>query len=379
AWEDADAILSLAPHHPMVSMWRAYVASNMGRGPEARELLRTALEESPLLVFPHRTEEMDLLRWAEREQPHWKIRYYIGLLSRSLGKQEEAERWLDACGDVPDFAPFYLTRASLRTHDAERALEDYRKALRADPGAWRTHDALITFLNERGRFAEALPLCVDAAGRFPGSYIMQFLLARTLLFNKEYASSLAILDTLRILPFEGARYGRDAYRQACILTALRSMQQPDHGPALSLIARARLWPERLGAGEPYDADTRIEDYLEALLFRGSRDAKARGDLLEKVAAYTVAHRGTGNTQHLIGAYALRELGRKAEALDLLQRWAAREPGSAGARWSLLMFQGKLRDARNLEETLRPSLLNRSNGDQDFVLMADVAGFLGQGR
>ena len=379
AWKDADAVLSLAPQHPMVTLWRAYVSSTMGREQESRELLRTALEESPMLVFPHRPEEMDLLLWAEREKPHWKTRYYIGLLSRGLGKEGEAERWLDKCSDLPDFAPFYLTRASLRNNDTERALADYRKALSVDPGEWRTHDAVITFLNERGRYAEALPLCTDAAGRFPGSYRMQFLLARTLLFNREYRSSLAILDTLTILPFEGARYGRDAYRQACILTAIRSIQKRDYGQALPLIGRARLWPERLGSGEPYDADTRIEDYLETLVLRRSGDSTGGAGLLRRVAEYTLEHRSTGNTQHLVGAFALRDLGRKSEATDLLEKWVAREPGSPAARWSLLLFEGKYRNARKLEESLRSSLLNRSNGDQDFVLMADVAGFLMQER
>jgi hypothetical protein len=52
------------------------------------------------------------------------------------------------------------------------------------------------------------------------------------------------------------------------------------------------------------------------------------------------HWKTGNTQHLIGAFALRDLGKTSEA-------------------------------RALEESLRSSGLSRSNGDQDFVLMADV--------
>jgi tetratricopeptide (TPR) repeat protein len=372
-WEDAEAVLRLAPQHPMVGIWRAFIASKLGRETESRELLSSALASSPMLVFPHRQEEMEILRWAEREQPHWKNKYYTALLSWSLGKPGEARKWMDMCGDMPAYAPFYVTRASIRKDDPDRALADYRRALSVGPGEWRTHNALITFLNERGHYAEALTLCVDAARRFRESYIMQFLLARTRLFNKEYASSLAILDTLTILPFEGARYGRDAYRQACILTAIQKMQRKEYKAALPLIARARLWPERLGAGEPYGADTRIEDFLEAGILQGAGENDRANALRAKIAEYTRAHRNTGNTQHLIGAFALCDLGKSTEALDLLKEWIAREPENPGARWSLMVFQKERSKAQVLEESLRSSLLNRSNGDQDFVLMADVVG------
>jgi tetratricopeptide (TPR) repeat protein len=314
---------------------------------------------------------MEVLQWAERKEPHWKNKYYLALLCWSLGRPGEARIWADMCGDTPDFAPFYLARATLRTDDPDSALADYRRALKIGPGEWRTHNAIITFLNERGRYAEALPLCTDAARRFRESYIVQFLLARTLLFNREYASSLAILDTLTILPFEGARYGRDAYRQACILSAIQKIQDGEYKVALPLIARARRWPERLGAGEPYGADTRIEDYLEAGVFRNTGETNRENELLAKIAEYTRAHKRAENTQQLIGAFALRDLGRNSDALELLRKWTRRQPENPGARWSLMVFQKEKIKARAFEESLRQSTLSRSNGDQDFVLMADI--------
>lgn len=124
---------------------------------------------------------------------------------------------------------------------------------------------------------------------------MQFLVIRTLLFNREYTSSLAILDTLTILPFEGARNGRDAYRRARILTALQKMKNREYKDALPLIVRARLWPDRPGAGEPYGADTRIEDYLEAGILRKTGQTNRGNELLRKISEYTSVHRNAGNT------------------------------------------------------------------------------------
>lgn len=371
-WKDADAVLRLAPVHPLVMLWRAYIASRLGRGAESRETLGQALAAGPALVFPHRGEEMAVLQWAEREQDHWKNRYYIALLCWSLGRTGEARRWLDSCGDVPDFAPLYITRASLRADDPPRALADYRRALSLAPDDWRAHDAIITHLNERGRFNEALPLSRDASVRFRGSYLMQFLLARTLLFNREYSESLSILDTLAILPFEGARYGRDAYRQACVLAAMQNERAGAHEAARLLIARARLWPERLGAGEPYAPDTRIEDYLEAGILRRGGEGKRSDELLGKIAGYTLRQGASSGLGQFIGACALRDVGRNSEALSILVRWREREPDNPRARWSLLAYRNERKGAEALEESLRPTLLNRSNGDQEFVLMADVA-------
>jgi tetratricopeptide (TPR) repeat protein len=377
-WADAEDVLRLAPSHPMVDYWLGYVESRLGRVTESRDHLRSALGASPMLVFPHRREEMEVLRWAEGEQPHWKNRYYIALLSWSLGKPDEAREWLDACGGTPAYAPFYITRASLPGAGPDRALADYWRALKAGPDEWRTHNAIITFLNERGRFDVALPLCLEAARKFRGSYIMQFLLARTLLFSRQYAASLAILDTLTILPFEGARYGRDAYRHACILAALQKTRTRESTAALSLIGRARLWPERLGAGKPYDADTRIEDYLESGVRRKAGETARADELLSGIVRYTRAHMSIWNAQHLIGAFALRDLGKQAEGMELLEQWYARDPGSDGARWALMVYRGDTKEAHALEEGLASSILNRSSGDQDFVLTADVVS-TGSGR
>ena len=149
------------------------------------------------------------------------------------------------------------------------------------------------------------------------------------------------------------------------------MQNREYKDALSLIARARLWPERLGAGEPYGADTRIEDYLESVVLRKTGETTRGDELLSKIAEYTRVHMHAENTLHLIGAFALRDLGRNADARELLRNWTRRQPGNPGARWSRMVFQKEKMRARAFEESLRASTLSRSDGDQDFVLMADA--------
>jgi hypothetical protein len=201
--------------------------------------------------------------------------------------------------------------------------------------------------------------------------MLQFTHARTLLFKGDYASSLAILDTLTILPFEGARYGRDTYRQACVLSAAEKISRGDHTAVMALLGKSRLWPERLGAGKPYDVDSRLEDYLEAMESeRTNNPANARA-LLNDIVRYSLDHRDNTNAQHFVGALALRKLGRETEANTFIDGWLKRDPENPAARWSSYMFRNDRTQAQELENTERSGLLHRSTGDQDFILVVDV--------
>jgi tetratricopeptide (TPR) repeat protein len=255
---------------------------------------------------------------------------------------------------------------------ASGVLSDYRTALRIAPDEWRTYSTLVDYFNQQEKFGEAAAFSREGAERFRGNYMLKFTHARTLLLNGDYTSSLAILDTLNILPFEGARYGRDTYRQACVLSAAEKISQNDHAAGMALLARSRLWPERLGAGKPYDVDSRLEDYLEAMESeRMNNPGKARA-LLGDIARYSLEHRETGSTQHFVGALALRKLKREREAETFIDAWLKRDPGNPVARWSSFMFRNDRAHAYELEQTLHGGLLHRSTGDQDFVLMVDVA-------
>lgn len=369
--EDAQIVLSLAPDHPMVNFWQAFAAAKAGKDRESRQCLDRALTANPSLVFPHRREDRDVLLWANQCAPHWKASYYLALLSWNLGRTRDAEGYFEKCGNAPDFAPFYISRAGFRTNDPARALSDLRRALIVGPGEWRTYNALTTFLNAGGRYREALTVCEQAVSRFPQSYVLTFLLARTLLFNEQYPASHAILDTLAILPFEGARYGRDAFRQSCMMLALDYLRQKDNTTALTLIAQARLWPERLGAGKPYDVDSRLEDYLESRILKRLGDTEASARLLASVNAYTADHPESNNAQQLIGALVLRESGNRADAMALLEKWIIREPENDFAKWSLLMFEKRTDQAESMAVRMKTTILNRSNGDQESVLVADI--------
>ena len=374
-YKDAIRVLQLAPSHAMVRYWLAYLLNGTGDLTGARSMLARAEADPPTLVFPHRSESEEVLKWADRFSPHWKTKYYLALLFWSKGREEQAREYFRQCGTEPDFYPFYLARGNCMNED-KISEPDYRRGLELAPNDWRPYSALVDFCNQRARYREALSVSAKGASRFSGNYMLQFLHARTLLYAGDVGGSLAILDTLTILPFEGARYGRDVYRQACVLSAVTKIEQHEHEWATKLLVHAREWPERLGAGRPYDVDSRIEDYLEALESDSEQNKTRAGTLLNSVADYPASHPESGSAQNLLSAFALRRLGKTVEGKKLLQAWINRDSTSTAARWSLLIFDGDYTGARMLEQDLRSGVLHRATGDQEFILVVDVVNKLG---
>jgi tetratricopeptide (TPR) repeat protein len=368
---EAALVLTLAPDQPMVNFWRAYLADQLSRSDESTAFLKRALSADPALVFPHRRESLAILRWAESQSPGWKTGYYLALLLWHLGRTDEARELLERAGKAPRFAPFYLARASLRSGIPERERVDYERAVEVAPETWRPYHALAHFLNGQGDFADALSVSAEAAGRFPAHGPTQFLHARTLMLNGQYDACLVILDTLNVLPAEGARDGRDVYHQACVLSALERISTGKLSEARALLERARLWPEHLGSGKPYEPDTRTEDYLTAVVYQHQGDVRGADSLREVVAERTRRDASRSTPQHLLGAEALRELGNEDEGRATLQRWLDREPQDAAAQFCFLVFTRQKDRAEALEESLRSSVLQRSTGDQELILMSDL--------
>ena len=165
------------------------------------------------------------------------------------------------------------------------------------------------------------------------------LLARTLLFNKDYKGAASVLENTTILPYEGATDGRQMYREAWLMQAVDQIQSKRYKNALASIEKAKLWPERLGAGKPYDEDLdlRLEHYLEAVALERSKDrAKAE----EKYEAIANAKRsGRNQINNLITALALKKLGRADEGEQLLKEWTEKNTDNKISRWAYAQYAG----------------------------------------
>jgi Tfp pilus assembly protein PilF len=317
----ARRVLEAAGEAPEALYWRAYLL-NTADADGGAELLARANAMSPRFVFPFRAELVPSLRWATTQTEDWKPRYFLALAYWGSGRVAEADSLLNVLGDAPDYAPFYAARATLPGRPPEEARRDLERAAVLDSSEWRYGRLLAEQLLAMDDSVEAVAIARRYYGQFPANYILGLTLARALVTAGEYGAADSLLARLDVLPYEGRHDGHVLYRQAKLMLAVEAIRNEEWDRANALIAAARLWPERLGAGKPYDADTdeRLEDWLlaDVLVRSGQRDGA--DTLWTRLAA---DQRVFGSAADLLPVWALDRLGKSAEV-------AQREAGVPGS-------------------------------------------------
>lgn len=358
--DEAIQVLTEAPTDPIAEYWLAYLSRNRSNE-KSQAHLEEALRLSPQFVFPFRRETLPVLKWARDQaathpENSWKTTYYLGTLYWSKNRMKRARELFEAAGDTPDFAPFYVARAELQDALEEEASEsvvaDLQRAIQLDSDQWRAWRLLITHHSDRDAHGEALRVSRRAYDQFSDNYYVGLEHAAMLLENGHYEESARVLDEAQVLPHEGAQRGHDLFEQTHVLLALERMKSNDYAAAIDQLERSKNWPEHLGVGKPFNPDRRLQNYLEAHIYRQRGNERRARKRLEAVATYTTEHRTEWGVGHYLGALALRQLGQEAEARQLLEDWKdTAEPGGAMVQWALASFHGDEQSAEKLARTL----------------------------
>jgi hypothetical protein len=264
--DDAIAVLSKSPQHPEVKVWLAYLKND-------NQLLNRVAGESPAFVFPYRTESIQALQWAVKQNDNWRFKYFLGLNYYALQRDQEAIDMFKACGDQPDYASFYLTRSKLVKSES-----DLIRANSLAPGEWRTWSYLIDHFEKSGNYEQQLRWARQASQKFKDDYTLGFALAKAQKNNKQYKASIQTLQQLNVLPFEGSGEGHEVYEQVLLLQAVELMEGKKWKEALKYINLSKEWPENLGEGKPYDVDTRLQDYMTAVCLRKQGKPAEKGEI-----------------------------------------------------------------------------------------------------
>jgi hypothetical protein len=175
------------------------------------------------------------------------------------------------------------------------------------------------------------------------NFIIGMLYAKTLLLHKKYAAADAFLTKLKILPFEGATEGRQLYHEAKLMQAITDMKKKQFKKALRFIAEAKLWPQNLGVGKPYDEDIdeRLEDWLNYLCYSGLGNSAAAAESLQKLNAFTAKTGDEGlnllPANHLVSAWAIEKTSSAKKAEEWLQNKSLKYPANKIFQWCLQMF------------------------------------------
>jgi len=297
----ADQLLALAPANAELLYWRAFLHDRLGLN-DVAALVTAAGAASPRLVFPSRIESVAVMEWASRQTSSWLPRYFLALLRSTQGYSVQG--MFTEIGSAHSFAPFYAARAELtKESNPASALADLQRAAQLEPTEWRYGRLLAERAMADSHFTDAVRIASGYYQHAPRNSALGMLYARALLKNGESDAARRLLDTLVVLPYEGSGEAHSLYREANLLVAVERIRAADSSAALARIARARQWPERLGAGKPYDADVdeRLEDLLAALARAGSSSTPE----LERQARQMVAAAPDPVTQRVLLAYLRR--------------------------------------------------------------------------
>jgi tetratricopeptide (TPR) repeat protein len=323
--DEALQLLALAPEQPMVDLWRGFISAQ-GNPAAGRGFLERALKGSIDFVFPFREEEVRILQWAMRESPSsWKPRYYLALVLWGKGRKREALEMMNGCSNV-DASTFFLARALLRKElGGEGVFPDLERAVSMDSTSWRAWHQLIAHCAATGLSGQGLGYARRAVRLHPDQIVLQMDFASALYDEGDYKRSLEVLSGLNVLPYEGSWEAHDLFVRASLRLGLRALNEGRFKDCLRSVESSRDFPEHLGTGEPWEPDSRMQDYLayRALKEEGKRDDAAK--LLDRITGYTRKLKLGWGTEHFVGLIALEETGNPGEADALAREWQSLSP------------------------------------------------------
>ena len=335
--EEALSLLSCAGNYPIALYKQAYLLHQAGNDDESRGMLQRAGALSPAMVFPFRPSSLKALEWAKTVQPDWKIDYYEALIRWANQDKAKALELLENCGEA-DYAPFYLSRASLK--EGESRLADLLKAEQIEM-SWRTGFALINHYVANNQWQKAVETGKKYTKKYPSNYYIGLKYAKALCETGQYQPCISLLSRMQVLPNEGSYAGRAVYREANLYRAMEQLSHKNYKQVVKSVETSKEWPENLGVGKPFDnmIDNRLEDYLEAKAAAGQGDSRKTSALLAAVADYTISrsHFESGN---LLSALALRESGKVQEADHMVAAWSTDFPENRVVQWCTAIYRGE---------------------------------------
>jgi tetratricopeptide (TPR) repeat protein len=325
---EAIQVLEQSPSYPTVYYWLAYLYRNTSPG-KSTQFLKQAESISPFLVFPYRLETIPVLQWAQTMTSSWKIDYYLGLIFWNIQQAEKAKELFSKCGATPNYPAFYITRGILFQDDKAKYTDvenDFKQAQKLGSKDWRTWFYLSKFYENTGNFSKQLETTKQMYPLFADNPVVGITHAKALLNTGNYKECLKVLAKVNILPQEGAQEGHDIFELANLSVAVEMLEQNKYKEALKYVADSENWPENLGAGKPYEPDTRFQDYISAYCHTRLGDNKQAENYFQKIISYS--EKSWDNSLCPENIYISNQVfgvhGKQTEAAFFMKNWNAEQ-------------------------------------------------------
>ena len=331
---EAEKVFSLSPQNAETIYWLSFLQHKKVN----------CSDINPAFAFPFRSETGAVLEQLLAGQQDWLLKYSLALIYKDRNRIDESVSLLISCGDSPDFAPFYVTRAEILAGKNDSQCEaDLKKAVTVDNQS-RYQLRLANFYINHQQYDKALAITEAFYKLHPDNFVIGSLYAKSLLLNKKYRETDALLTKINIIPTEGATEGHELFREAKLMQATQMIQKKNYKEALRFIAGARQWPENLGVGKPYDEDIdyRLEDWMTYVCYQKMKKNSEAEAILKNIVKFepkvenTVRNFLPANT--LVTAWAYEALNQRDEAVRFIDRQLGYFPDYKLIQWSKASFE-----------------------------------------
>ena len=344
-------VLQNSPENPVVLYWKTYLSEKIGKTEESKKFFIKAGKQSPELIFPFRTETATVLNWAKRKSNCWKPKYYLALIYWNKGKTGKTRNLFLECGKKPDYPPFYLTRGKFfEKSNISKSIKDYKHAINLDNSNWRAWLMLSKLYEKTHDYENSLIAVETIYKQKPDDYKISIPYAKALYNSGKYSQCLSVLKNTTALPNEGMRFARTIYNHAHIMLAIKNIQQNKFSDALMHLEKAKLWPENLGSGKPYQPDEILTDYLEWYISEKTNNNNIAG-LKEKTDSQLKIKRSNNNPNNVIVALVLLKEGKQKEAIEFINEWANKSSGDF-TQWVYALSKKDMKKANSIFEKIK---------------------------
>jgi tetratricopeptide (TPR) repeat protein len=288
------------------------------------------MKGDPAFVFPHRVEEIDVLRVALASNPgDGHAAYYLGNVLASKNRDGEAlEAWAKAVELDPAnvIAERNYARALwVSAKEKDEAAKHFQHAISVAPNDFRLYVEFDKLLADMGATVRRIKLLEGAPKTVMAQASAVQALAGAYVDAGKFAEAAELLAKTAFTSGEGEDAALGLYRKAHLGLAKRYRESGDHLKAAEEFALATEFPRNLGVGKPA-MQSQAREYVAA-----AREYEAAGRKDDAEKWWQRAAREALNPpsqpeepwseHYFYKAVALEHTGRTEEAKALYQRLA----------------------------------------------------------
>jgi tetratricopeptide (TPR) repeat protein len=241
--------------HPMLHYTLGYLYELSGKRERTRAQFALGMKGDPAFVFPHRVEEINVLRAAIAANANdGRAAYYLGNVLASKNRDKEAlAAWRDAVrlDAANTIAQRNFARALwLVSQNREEAANQYQRAISVSPSDYRLYIEFDKLLAEMGATERRVKLLEGAPPAVLAQAGAVQSLAGAYIDAGRFSDAAALLGKTTFTSGEGEDAALGLYRRAHLGLARKYRDAGDHAKAALEFAAITEFPRNFGVGRP---------------------------------------------------------------------------------------------------------------------------------